>query len=87
MIQLRTIGILLVLLTSYLIVNADKRQVQQSNFNLICNGKYSKSYHKDYGSTSQYCSGLKACKADKLRLPHNEALAHRSDPCDFCYGQ
>jgi hypothetical protein len=53
---------------------------------LICTGKYSKSYHKDYKYDDDYCKGLKSCKADIIRLPRVQAISLRSDPCDFCYG-
>jgi hypothetical protein len=58
----------------------------QEKFYLICTGKYSKSYHKDYQKVSDYCRGLKACRAEIQRLPADEARRLRSDPCDYCYG-
>ena len=58
-----------------------------AGYYLICTGKYSKSYHKDYKSPNQYCRGLKACKAEIKRLPADQAKTKRSDPCDFCFGR
>lgn len=62
------------------------RKTINTEYLLICTGKYSKSYHKDYKNTDNYCTGLKSCRADVVRLPADEAKAKRSDHCDYCYG-
>lgn len=54
-------------------------------YHLIFTGKYSKSYHKDYDKPSQYCRGLKDCRAEIQRLPVDEAKRLRPDPCDYCF--
>lgn len=56
---------------------------------LICTDPIAHSYHKDYSSSGSYCNGLKRCMQrgyEVIRLPEDEAISKRSDPCNFCYG-
>lgn len=84
--SLKNLCLLLAVSVSFLFTSKVDSNLKDSSFLLICNGKYSKSYHKDYGSSSDYCKGLMSCRADILRLPASEAKVLRKDPCDFCYG-
>lgn len=74
------------LLYLFLLLDPSSSVDHQQQFYLICTGKYSKSYHKDYQDPSQYCKGLRSCRADIERLPADEARKFRSDPCDYCFG-
>lgn len=75
--------LLLILLFKIPFSNGDHSE----KYYLICTGKFSKSYHKDYQSPSEYCKGLRSCKADIERLAVDEARRFRSDPCDYCFGR
>lgn len=61
--------------------------IKVAEYNLICTGEYSKSYHRNYRNSNQYCRGLKSCRAEIIRLSSAEAKELRSDPCNFCYGR
>ncbi len=82
---IKSAGFIVILCATYLFAGKNGIGIQPTEYNLICKGKNAKSYHRDYRNSNEYCRGLKACRADIIRLPSPEAKELRSDPCDFCY--
>lgn len=85
--SLKSTVVIVVLCVTCLFASDYRPNIKAAEYNLICNGKYSKSYHRDYRNSNQYCRGLKSCRAEIIRLPSAEAKELRSDPCNFCYGR
>lgn len=76
---------LLLILASLVLASFQPTQDTKALYHLICTGNYSKSYHRDYARTSDYCNGLKGVDLRFLSLEASEAKAKRSDPCNWCY--
>ncbi|MBK6546950.1 MAG: hypothetical protein IPG12_17005 [Saprospiraceae bacterium] len=56
---------------------------------LICTDPIAYSHHIDYSNSGKYCHGLRNCIKrgyEVKKLPEEEALKIREDPCDYCYG-
>lgn len=51
---------------------------------LICTGRYSKAYHKDYSNSVFYCKGLRACKGEINRVERSKIQAERR-ACGYCW--
>lgn len=69
--------------------NDHRDKEYQSGYFLICTDPIAYSHHIDYSNSGKYCHGLRNCIKrgyEVKKLPEEEALKIREDPCDYCYG-
>lgn len=63
---------------------SDNTIKQVKEYVLVCDSKNAKVYHKDYKYVSDYCSGLKNCKHQIIRvLKSDVSLTKRA--CKHCW--